>query len=381
MGNLPDSKIYLTKILAWMNNSDPSVTHTRHNRVIIDLNALRSNYQFLKQTAPESKVIAVIKADAYGHGAIQVARALPEADAFAVATTQEAIPLRAAGISQKIIILGGVVNAAEMQQCFDYQLDPVFHQFWQIDLLKQAQQSCLLDVWLKFNSGMGRLGFEAENFKQAIQSIREIQGLGTIRLMTHLSNADDDTDQTSAQQLKRVQNLDLGHFEWGVANSAGILAWPSSRMNWVRTGIALYGSDPILKQTYADQLHPVMTFTSEILAINHLKAGQSVGYGQLYTCPTDQTIAVVATGYADGYPRHLKNGYVLVNEAKAPVVGRISMDMITINVTGLEVKPGDEVVLWGQEPLAEHIAQHSETISYELFCHAGCHGLREYVNG
>lgn len=363
-----------------MSKSAKQQTHTRHNRVIIDLAALRSNYRYLKATASNSKVIAVIKADAYGHGAIEVARALTEADAFAVATTLEALPLRAAGITQKIIILGGATNAIEMQHCFEYGLDPVIHQHWQIELLKQAEQTCLIDVWIKFNSGMGRLGFAAETFKEAIKATREIQGLGTIRLMTHLSNADDDADDTSAQQLKRVEQLDLGHFEWGVANSAGILAWPSSRMNWVRAGIALYGSDPDLRQRYAQQLQPVMTFKSEILAINALKKGQSVGYGSRYTCTSDQTIAVVAAGYADGYPRHLENGYVLVNGFKAPVVGRVSMDMITINITGLDVKAGDEVILWGQEPLSEHIAQLSETISYELFCHTGCHGLREYIN-
>ncbi len=363
-------------------NNSPSISahHTRHNQVIIDLAAIRFNYRYLKSTAPNSKVIAVIKADAYGHGAVQVAKALPDADAFAVATTLEAMPLREAGITQKIIILGGVVDAMEMQQCIDFQLDPVIHQRWQIDLLQQANRHHLIDIWLKFNSGMGRLGFCADEFKSAIRHIRQIDKLGTLRLMTHLANADDASNPSSSEQLERVEKLDLTHFEWGIANSAGILAWPSSRLNWVRAGIALYGSDPMMNQAYAQQLQPVMTFKSRILSINELKKGQSIGYGGLYTCESDQTIAVVAAGYADGYPRHLKNGYVWVNGVRADVVGRVSMDMITINVTGLDVRAGQEVILWGQEPLAEDIAQLSETISYELFCHTGCHASREYIN-
>lgn len=357
-------------------NSD----HTRHARVLIDLDAIRHNYQLLKSTAADSRVIAVIKADAYGHGAIHVAQALSEADAFAVANLHEALQLREAGISQKILILGGVIDAQQMQLCIDHQLDPVIHQDWQIALLEQADRTCLIDVWLKFNSGMGRLGYSAEAFKQAVRRIRQLGNLGTLRLMTHLANADDASDETSTKQLERVRKLDLGHFEWGVANSAGILAWPSSRQNWVRAGIALYGSDPMHDQSHADKLKPAMTFKSRIIAINELKKGQSVGYGGLYTCEEDQTIAVVAVGYADGYPRHLSGGVVVVNGQSVPVVGRVSMDMITINITGLDINICDEVILWGNDPLAQQVADCSETISYELFCHAGCHAKREYLN-
>ncbi len=357
-----------------------SPVHSRHSRIIIDLQAIRDNYQLLKSIAPDSKVIAVIKADAYGHGAVEVARALADADAFAVATSGEALLLREAGIEQKMLVMGGVVNAQEMQDCIEHQLDPIIHQTWQVELLQQARLAQPIDVWLKFNSGMGRLGFSPPELKQALEQVQQIEGLGDIRLMTHLANADDVDDDKSSLQLEQVKQLGLEDYEWGVANSAGILGWPSSRLNWVRTGIALYGSDPLLRQQYTDQLHPAMTFKSQILAINHLHKGQTVGYGGLYTCDRDQTIAVVAAGYADGYPRHLQNGSVLVNGQLVPVVGRVSMDMITIDVTGIEVRAGDEVTLWGRQPLAEDIARLSETISYELFCHAGCHGKREYLN-
>lgn len=359
-----------------LSNSQP----TRHTRIIIDLDAIRFNYQFLKSSAPKSKVIAVIKADAYGHGAIEVAQSLPDADAFAVATTMEAKPLRKAGITQKVIVLSGPLNESEMQDCISYQFDPVIHQFWQIDLLRQLNEDLVIDIWLKFNSGMGRLGFSKQELKQALERVNE-SGLNCkVRLMSHLANADDVSDEKSTRQIELIHALGLDQYEWGIANSAGILGWPQSRLNWVRAGIALYGSNPLNDQCYAEKLKPVMSFKSRILAINHLKKGQTIGYGGIYTCPQDQTIAVIAAGYADGYPRHLMNGSVSVNGDKAVIVGRISMDMITINVTGMDVTAGDEVTLWGDDPLAEEIASLSETISYELFCHAGCHGKREYIN-
>ena len=363
-----------------MNNRPPAVnSHSRHSRIVVDLDAIRHNYRFLKSTASDSKVVAVIKADAYGHGAIEVARALPDADAFAVATSMEALALRREGIINKIIVLGGVVDAKEMEDCIQHRLDPVIHQFWQIDLLARAQRQQPIDVWVKFNSGMGRLGFQARQVGQAIEQLAQLDGLGHIRLMTHLASADDLQDNKTQQQIDQVVALNLQQFEWGVANSAATLGWPQSRLNWVRAGIALYGSDPLQDQHCQPSLRPAMTFSSRVLAINELEKGQSVGYGGLYTCPEGQRIAVVAVGYADGYPRHLQQGYVLINGQRAAVVGRVSMDMITVNVSGLKVQAGDEVILWGREPLAEDIARRSETIAYELFCHAGCHGKREYL--
>jgi alanine racemase len=198
--------------------------------------------------------------------------------------------------------------------------------------------------------------------------------------MTHLANADDVEDMTSGEQIEQVAQLNLNDYEWGIANSAGILGWPVSQRKWVRAGIALYGSDPLLVQSHAETLRPAMHFKSEIVAVNTRKKGERVGYSGLHVCPEDQQIAVVGVGYADGYPRHLKNGYVYVNQQKVDIVGRVSMDMITIDITGMDIKPGDEVVLWGDQPLAADIAKLSETISYELFCNAGCHGQREYLN-
>ncbi len=354
--------------------------HTRHTRIIIDLAAIRYNYQLLKQTAPDSKVVAVIKADAYGHGAINVAQALPQADAFAVATTLEALPLRAAGVTQKIIILGGVIDAREMRQCIDLDLDPVIHQPWQIDLLEAMTQTQAIDVWLKFNSGMGRLGFQSNELDHVINRVSQLKALKTLRLMTHLSDADDAREDKTRQQIEQVNALRLDHLEWGVANSAGIVGWPQSRLNWVRSGIALYGSDPMLDHRWDEKLQPAMTFKAQLIAINHLKQGQSIGYGSRYRCPSDKTIGVVSAGYADGYPRHLQDGRVLINSRFAPVIGRVSMDMITVDLSAIDAKPGDEVILWGKNLLANEIAERSETIAYELFCHAGCHGDKTFID-
>jgi alanine racemase len=346
--------------------------------VIVDLDAIRHNYRYLKQQAAGSRVIAVIKADAYGHGAVEVARALAGADAFAVATVYEAMQLRQAGVEQPMIILGGVIDQQEMQLAAEHDLQVVIHQDWQVDLLLAATRK--LDIWFKFNSGMARLGFSAEDLLNSIQRLQRAGYRGHLRLMTHLANADSVGDARNTEQIARVEGLGLDPYEWGIANSAGTLAWPNAHRLWVRAGIALYGSDPLDDQSHARQLKPAMHFESQVLAIYQRHAGESIGYGSLYTLQQDETIAVVAAGYADGYPRHLFGGAVSINGQHAEVVGRVSMDMITVKVSGLQVEPGDPVVLWGKDPSATEVATRAETIPYELYCHAGCHGLREYLN-
>jgi alanine racemase len=346
--------------------------------VVIDLQAIRHNHAFLQSLAPQSRLIAVIKADAYGHGALRVARALPDAAAFAVATVMEAIELREAGIGQKILVLGGVLDGGQMQACIDHGLDPVIHQDWQLDLLARAERHRPVDVWLKFNSGMGRLGFDRDGLEAALAVVHGLKGLGEIRLMTHLANADDAADEKSRLQIECVDALGLAGHEWGLANSAGIVAWPEARRHWVRAGIALYGADPMSDHRVSGQLKPAMRFETRLLAVNRLNQGDTVGYGGLFTCPRAMHIGVVAAGYADGYPRHLRGGRVRINGQSAPVVGRVSMDMITIDLEGIQARAGDRVILWGEDPLATEIAECSETIAYELFCHAGCHGWRRY---
>ncbi len=352
----------------------------RHARVVIDLQAIRDNHELLQSLAPDSHLIAVIKADAYGHGAVQVARALPHAAAFAVATPMEARSLREAGIAQRILVLGGPLDAAQMQACIDLGLDPVLHQAWQIELLEAADRHGAIDVWLKFDSGMGRLGFDRSGLMDALSRLQRLTGLGEIRLMTHLANADDAADESSLRQIERVDALGLSDFEWGIANSAGIVAWPGARRHWVRAGIALYGADPMADHRCEDRLRPAMRFESRLLAVNTRRKGQGIGYGGRYVCPRDLRVGVVAAGYADGYPRHMNGGRVAIGDAYAPVIGRVSMDMITVDLSGTEAGPGDPVQLWGERPRATEVAERSETIAYELLCHAGCHGHREYLH-
>jgi len=355
----------------------------RHPHVIIDLDALRHNYHYLKQTAGGNRLIAVIKADAYGHGATRVAQALAgEADAFAVAAVGEAVGLREAGIEQKILVLGGFVDAGELQTCIDLGIDPVLHHAFHLECLYDSHGLNDLDVWVKVDSGMGRLGFPLDQAHGIIAALGNLDTLGSIRMMTHLANADDVDSDFTAEQLARIGGLGLDRYEWGIANSAGILGWPDAHHLWVRAGIALYGADPLSDRAHNPrELRPVMTMKSRVLAVNPHAKGDLIGYGNTYTCERDMTIAVIAAGYADGYPRHkVDTARVEINGSLCDVIGRVSMDMITVDVSGLErVGVGDEVTLFGERPSVNELADCSETIAYEVLCNVGAHARRDYV--
>ncbi len=354
----------------------------RHPRAIIDLDALRHNYRYLKQVAGGKRLIAVIKADAYGHGAVEAARALAEADAFAVASVGEAAALREAAIEQKILVMGGFVDERELGQCIELGIDPVLHHQFHLDRLCEIENLNNLEVWLKLDSGMGRLGFSLERTHDIIRFLTQLDTLGSFRLMTHLANADDVGNDFTEQQLQRIKSLGLDDYEWGIANSAGILAWPSVHHAWVRAGIALYGADPMSdRYTAKRELKPVMTMKSIVLAVNHHQAGDLIGYGSTYCCARDMSIAVIATGYADGYPRHkVDRSRVEVHGKLCDVVGRVSMDMITVDVTDVPVvNVNDEVTLFGGAPSVNELADCSETIAYEILCNVGAHVKREYT--
>ncbi len=355
----------------------------RHPRAIIDLEALRHNYRYLKRVAGDNRLIAVVKADAYGHGASRVAEALAaEADAFAVASVGEAVALREAGIRQKILVLGGFINAGELERCIDLGIDPVLHHSFHLECLYDSAGLHDLDVWLKVDSGMGRLGFPLEQAHAIIDALQNLDTLGSIRMMTHLADADDAGSEITAQQLERIRSLELDRYEWGIANSAGILGWPDAHNVWVRAGIALYGADPMSDRKLSRrELQPVMTMKSVVLAANRHKSGDRIGYGGTYTCERDMTIAVIATGYADGYPRHkIDTAQVLIHGEPCNLVGRVSMDMITVDISHLDnVGVGDEVVLFGAAPDVNDLADCSETIAYEILCNVGAHARREYV--
>ena len=348
----------------------------RNARAIIDFEALIHNYQLVKQLAPGSKVMAVIKADAYGHGMVKVAKALSKAgvDGFAVACLDEAVALREAGIQQVITVFQGFQDARQLKQMALLNLRPVIHQNWQIDLLSQLKSN--ISIWVKVNSGMGRLGLSLDEIVQCWGSLQQNNQLANIGLFSHFANADHPEHESNQQQLERFRSLaqTLEVNETSMANSAGIMAFPESQGDWVRPGIMLYGASPIAEKSAQELgLEPVMQLEAPLLAINQLKKGESIGYGSLWQCPEDMPVGVVGIGYGDGYPRHADTGTpVWVNGSKTEVIGRVSMDMISIDLRNIEqVKAGDSVVLWGREPAVDEVASHAETIAYELLCHMG----------
>jgi len=322
--------------------------------------------------APRRRVAAAVKANAYGHGLIRVARAL-DADAYAVAAIEEALVLREADIDRPILLLEGVFEAAELPLCARHDLEIVVHHPEQARMLELARLEKPLKVWLKIDTGMHRLGLEPETVPLAFQRLRACPAVApAIGLMSHLARADErDCDYTSRQlHAFETATADLPG-ERSLANSAGILGWPGTHFDRIRPGIMLYGASPFMDSLGPDEdLRPVMTFHTRLISIKRLRRGEPVGYGGAWTCPEDMEVGVAAAGYGDGYPRHAPSGTpVLVNGREAPLVGRVSMDMITLDLRQHpEARIGDPVVLWGEGLPVERIARAAGTISYTLLC-------------
>jgi len=336
----------------------------------IDLAALRHNLARVKALAPKSRVMAVVKANAYGHGAVEVAKALEAADALAVASLEEAVQVRHADIQgtikQPILLLEGLFSAEELELTLWHQLWQVVHNDEQLDILKRIPSSQNANVWLKLDTGMHRLGFPYAKLQQLLERVRpEV-------LMSHFASADEPSRTHCETQLARFRKVTEGNsLPRSLANSAAILAWPESHLDWVRPGIMLYGVSPFAGQTGLDHgLKPVMTLHSELISVKNVKANETVGYGGTWQCPEDMPVGVVAMGYADGYPRHAPSGTpVLVNGVEVPLVGRVSMDMITVDLRHVPyAKVGDPVTLWGQGLPIERVAAAADTIGYELLC-------------
>jgi alanine racemase len=326
---------------------------------------------------PGARVLAMVKADAYGHGALVVAEALSGADGFGVAFLQEAQALRAAGISHPITLMEGVFTPGEMAEAVRLGLSTVVHQSTQVVLLEAVPATTPVDVWLKLDTGMHRLGFVPEQVMSVWRRLRALPGVRSIGLVTHFARADELQAPQTAEQiavfraLQRQIEQEVGHAVTdSLANSAGILAWPDAIGSWVRPGIMLYGSSPFADRSAESLgLRPVMTLTSRLIAIRTLKAGEPVGYGGTWVAPCDTRIGVVAVGYGDGYPRHAASGTpVLVNGVRVPLAGRVSMDMIAVDLGDVPAALGDPCVLWGEGLPADEIAAAAGTISYELFC-------------
>jgi alanine racemase len=336
----------------------------------IDKGALQHNLKVVRQYRPDTKILAIIKANAYGHGITKVAQALYDADAFGVACIEEAIELREANISAPIVLLSGVLTTEEFQQAHYYHCELVIHSFYQLQMLEQNSNK--INVWIKIDTGMSRLGFPPEAVHEVWQRLQRCRSVKNVRFMSHFANADDVKHPATQQQMATFNQLTERYYvEKSLANSAGILAWPSSQHQWVRPGIMLYGISPF-EEKNADSfgLRPVMTLKSKIIAINELKSGDAVGYGLTWKAEKNQKIAIVAIGYGDGYPRHAKNGTaVLVNGTICHLAGRVSMDTICVDLSNApHARLGDEVTLWGEGLPIEEVARNASTIAYELVC-------------
>ncbi len=341
---------------------------------LIRLDHLAHNLNILRTFASNSKIISVVKADAYGHGLERSAQALLQSDAFAVSCANEAVELRAARILHPIVCLQGFTNETELQMIADANVQAVIHNEQQIKILQQHKLNQSIQVWLKIDTGMGRLGFRLQGIQNVYQQLQSIKAISKIRLMTHFANADLLDNDYTQQQLKLFDTATshLPRCERSAANSAATLAYSNSLYEWVRSGLVLYGISPFQNdKTHPDtsELKPVMSLRAPIISIKQFQQGDKIGYGSTFTCPRKMRIGVVAIGYADGYPRNL-NGEVRVslNGNLAPIVGRISMDMMTIDISQIEANLGDEVELWGDDICVTEIASAANTISYELLC-------------
>ena len=344
----------------------------RPARALIDLQALRHNYQLAREVTG-AKALAVIKADAYGHGAVRCAQALEaQADGFAVACIEEALELRAAGIGAPILLLEGFFEADELPLIVEHDFWCVVHSLWQLEAIEHAKLTNPIHVWLKLDSGMHRVGLHPNDYKAAYQRLQASANVSKIVLMSHFARADELGCTRSEEQLAVFQaaRADLSA-EVSLRNSPSVLGWPTMPSDWVRPGLMLYGTTPFEHaHALASRLQPVMTLESKVICVRELPAGEPVGYGARFITPTPMRIGVVAMGYADGYPRQAPTGTpVLVAGQRSQLLGRVSMDMLCIDLTNVpQAGLGSTVELWGKNILASEVAEKAETIPYQIFC-------------
>ena len=341
----------------------------------IHLGALRHNLARLKMMAAPAKVMAVVKADAYGHGLERVARALDgEAEAFAVAALGDGLRLRAAGHRQRIVVLSGPDNPGDLAEMQRLQLDAAIHHEAQLQWLAQVPSPRgRLRVWLKVDSGMHRLGFAPEHVAEVHARLAAMPGIDPeIGLLTHFSESEVfDGAQTAAQIIRFIEATKTLSGPRSLSNSAAVLGWPDARGDWVRTGGLLYGLSVVDGKTGTDfGFRPAMTLGTRLIAVNRIGKGERIGYNGTWTCPEDMPVGVAAVGYGDGYPRSAVAGTpVLVGDRRVPLIGRVSMDLITLDLREApQARVGDRVTLWGPQLPVEIIAAQAATISYDLTC-------------
>jgi alanine racemase len=354
--------------------SEQGLSHWRRASVKINLDALSHNFNRVREYAPGCKVMAVIKANAYGHGMLAVAKQLAEADMFAVAMPSEAYALRAAGCTKPIVVLHGFSDVHELEQFSALDLSTAVYQQSQLDKLLAHTLAKPIDVWIKVDTGMHRLGAPVDEVDAYFAQLRNSKNVASVFLMSHFANADDIDNKFNDSQLndfvKVTNNIDA---DCSMANSAAIIKIPKSHFEIVRPGIMLYGSSPFPDISASDLgLQAVMQFESILIDIKQVKAGEPIGYGGAFSSDTDITVGVVAAGYGDGYPRHARNGTpVWLNNQRCDLLGRVSMDSLCVSLSDLDASIGDRVVLWGDELSVDEVARASDSIGYELLCNAG----------
>jgi alanine racemase len=344
---------------------------SRPTTITIHLDALHHNLQRIKTMAPHSRILAMVKSNAYGHGIERIASALPYADALGVACIEEGMILRDAGIKKSIVLMEGLFSSHELTMAAHNHFTIIIHHLDQVIMLEKNTSIPPLSVWLKIDTGMHRLGFEPPQIQDIHQRLLKCSSVKKpIGLMTHFAKADA-LDSPMTQQQIDLFNTTCNEFNGpqSLSNSAAIIAWPSAHKDWVRPGIMLYGTSPFashIGEHYG--LKPVMSFSSRLIAIHRVLQGADIGYGGHWTAPEDMLVGIVGAGYGDGYPRHAKNGTpILVNGIRCPLVGHVAMDMLTVDLRNAPTATvGDSVLLWGPTLPVEEIAECCETIGYEL---------------
>lgn len=347
----------------------------RPAKALIDLGALKHNLEVVKHQAPNSKVMAVIKANGYGHGIIRVAKQLSAADGFGVASIDDALLLRQEGFLHRILLLEGLFNETELEIAIHNRFDLVIHSQHQLQWLLNYPKPITLNIWIKIDTGMHRLGFHPDAIRSVTQDLTNSQHHFSMYYLSHFSCADE-TDSAAKEftlkQIERFHGCVPENATKSLANSAAVFHYPNTHLDWIRPGISLYGAGEHKRALHHRDLKPVMRLESQIQALHWIQKGESVGYGNTWTAKHDSLIAVIAIGYGDGYPRHAPNGTpVIIHNQKLPLAGRVSMDMITVDVTKIadKVAIGDQVILWGVDSLTvDDVAKCAGTIGYELLC-------------
>ncbi len=349
----------------------------------ISLSALEHNLSIIKQVAKGAKIMLVLKANAYGHGSLDIFSVL-DVDALAVARTEEAYALRQAGFNGRLLLLSPLLCKETLQAAQDINLDVVLHSESAVELLLNTKFKHPLNVWVKVDTGMHRLGLLPNTAKILIPKILNHEGLNTLSLMSHFAQSEAPTAPLNKKQISTMKELHNGFPDIPVcfANSGGIFFHPEAHFDWVRAGITLYGISPTNKptQTHLNQLIPAMTLKAKVLDVKTIDVGESVGYGAKWTADKKTNIAVIAIGYGDGYPRHANNGTpILINGKRYPLVGTISMDLTTVDLGSDWVEPGTEATLWGENLPVNEVAEHAETIGYELVTRLSQRVKRFYI--